>query len=210
MRRLAPRLLEWHARRPYATLAPDGPLLVLPGVLDPVITKVGVWLARKVAEEARPGERWIDMGCGTGVVGLALAAKGCVVTCVDVDPRACRATAANAALRGLSVEVVQSDWFAALRGRRFDRVACNVPFWPGEPRGTFGRAMYAGPAFEAVHAFVAGFAEVADEARVVLSERSPDPAGARAALGPTARLLARERVRGEWLVLYALSGDRRA
>jgi release factor glutamine methyltransferase len=204
MRRLAPRLLAWRARRPYVAYGADGPLVLLPGVLDPVATKVGEWLAAKVVAEARPGERWIDMGCGSGVVGLALAEAGCVVTCVDVDPRACRAARANAALRDLRVEVVESDLFAALRGRHFDRVAYNVPFWPGEPRGPFGRAFYAGADFAAIRMFAAGFREVADEARIVLSEQAPDPDGARAALGPDARLLARERVRGEWLDLYGL------
>lgn len=195
----------WRARRPYVRTWAGGPLVVLPGVLDPVETKVGAWLAARVAAEARPGERWLDMGCGTGVVGLALAARGCDVVCADVDPACVRNARANAALLGLDLEVVESDLFAALGGRRFDRVVYNVPFWPGEPDGRpFGLAMYAGEDFRAIRRFVAGWSTVADGARVVLSEAGPRAGDARAALGPDARLLVRERHRGEWLDLFAL------
>lgn len=198
-------LALWRARRPYAREWEGGPLIVLPGVLDPVGTKVGEWLARQVAAEARPGQTWLDLGCGTGVVGLALAAKGCRVTCADVDPEALRNTRANAALLGLDVEVVETDLFDGLRGRRFDRLVSNPPFWPGDPAGKpFGRAMYAGPDFALLRRLVAGWRDVADEARVVLSEAGPASAGARAALGTDARLLCREKHRGEWLALYAL------
>lgn len=204
-RRVGLQLVLWRARRPYVQRWAGGPLVVLPGVLDPVETKVGAWLADRVAREARPGERWLDMGCGTGVVGLALAARGCEVVSVDIDPACVRNARANAALLGLDLEVVESDLFAALGGGRFDRVAYNVPFWPGAPEGRpFGRAMYAGEDFEAIRRFAEGWSTVADGARVVLSEAGPRFGDARAALGPDARLQVRERHRGEWLDLFAL------
>lgn len=197
------------ARRPYVREHDGKPILVLPGVLDPVATKVGAWLAAVAAEAARPGETWVDMGCGTGVVGLALAEAGAVVTCVDIDPQAVRNARANAALRQVPLEVVESDLFAALPGRRFDRVVYNVPFWPGDPAEVppeerpFARAMYAGRDFEAIRRFVAAFPAHADEAWVVLSEHGGDFAGARAALVPCVRIR-REKARGEWLSLFAL------
>ncbi|MDP2308850.1 MAG: methyltransferase [Pseudomonadota bacterium] len=206
------RWLLWQARRAYVRAWGDLPLLVLPGVLDPVATKVGAWLAGEAAAHARPGERWVDMGCGTGVVGLALAEVGAVVTAVDIDPVCVRNARANAALLGRAIEVVESDLFTAFAPpdqppRRFDRVVYNVPFWPGDPAGRpFGRAMYAGRDYEAIRAFVAAFPAHSDEAWVVLSEFGGDFAGARAALGP-ARLVTRARVRGEWLSLFELRGE---
>ena len=150
-------------------------LLVLPGVLDPVATKVGAWLAEKAAAAASPGERWVDMGCGTGVVGIALARAGAQVTSIDIDPDAVRNARANAALHQVPLEVVESDLFAAVPGRRWDRVVYNVPFWPGDPAGKpFGRAMFAGAGFEAIRAFAAAWPAHADEAWVVLSEYGGD------------------------------------
>ena len=205
LRPFAMRALLRRARHPYVQDCDGAALLVLPGVLDPVGTKVGAWLAATVAAEARPGERWLDMGSGTGVVGLALAEKGARVTSADIDPQCVRNTRANAALRDLPIEVVESDLFAALEGREFDRVVYNVPFWPGDPDNRpFGRALFAGEDFAAIRSFVARFRPHAPRAYVVLSERGGDFAGALAALGPTARLHTRQSVRGEWLSLFTL------
>lgn len=197
------RWLLWQSRRPYTRAWGDDTLLVLPGVLDPVATKVGAWLAEKAAETAHPGEHWVDMGCGTGAVGLALARRGATVTAIDIDPAAVRNARANAALWQVPMEVVESDLFTAVPGRRFDRVVYNVPFWPGEPGDRpFGRAMYAGADFEAIRAFVAAFPAAAPEAWVVLSEYGGDFARARDVLG--GERFVRERVGGEWLSLFRL------
>jgi methylase of polypeptide subunit release factors len=203
--RAAARLLEWRSQKPYVRRWHDGPLLVLPGVLDPVATKVGEWLADAV--DAGPGERWLDMGCGTGVVGLALGERGVHVVCADIDPACVRNARANAALRNLAVDVVSSDLFAAVPGD-FDGAVYNVPFWPGEPRGRFGNAFYAGDDFRAVRTWVAQAPARSRRVLVALSEAGTAHADARAALGAH-RVLKRERFRSEWLVLCELDPPRR-
>lgn len=195
--------MYWSSTRPRVRSWRGGPLLILPGVLDPVRTKVGAWLAEAVAAEAKPGERWLDLGCGTGIVGVALAEKGATVTCADIDPRAVHNAAANAELRGLPIRCVQSDLLDAFGPDSFDVVAFNIPFWPGSPRGPFGGALFAGEGYALFHRFREGFRPAAREARVVLSERGGDLAAARAALGE-ARLLRRARHAGEWMDLFAL------
>lgn len=201
------RLLLWRSRRPYVRTWEGGPLLVLPGVLDPVATRVGAWLAGVLAAEARPGEAWLDMGSGTGVVGLALAARGARVTSVDLDPTCVRNTKTNAELRRVEVEVLEGDHFAPVAGRRFHAIAYNVPFWPGEPgNGPFDRSFFAGDDFRTVRAFAAEARDYADHVYVALSEAGARHAEAVAALGPAERIR-RDRVGGEWLVLYRLRHD---
>ena len=53
------------------------------------------------------GQRVLDFGCGSGVVGIAAALAGAqhVIAC-DIDPDALRATARNAALNGVELELV--------------------------------------------------------------------------------------------------------
>ncbi len=198
--RLRARLLEWQSRRPYVRTWSGGPLLVLPGVLDPIATKVGAWLADAV--DAAPGERWVDMGCGTGIVGLALAARGVHVVAVDIDPLCVRNARANAVLRGATLDAVESDLFASVAGS-FDGVVYNVPFWPGEPRGRFGTAFYAGEDFRVIRRYVGEAPSHARRVLVALSESGARHADARDALGPH-RVLKRERFRSEWLVLCEL------
>ena len=202
-RPVAELALRWSQRRPRVVTHAELPYVILPGVLDPVMTKVGAWLADVLATEVRPGETWLDLGCGSGIVAISLAKAGARVTAVDIDPAAVRCARTNAAMHRVEVDVREGDRFAGLG--RFDRVACNPPFWPGEGTGhPLGHAMYAGADFAWIRGMVADLPEHCEEARVVLSERGGDFAGARAALGAERALLRRTWHRGEWLDLFRL------
>ncbi len=202
-------LAGWHSRRPHTHVVNGTPIVVLPGVFDPVMTKVGSWLSGVVRELVRPGERWLELGTGSGVVACALARAGALVVATDIDDNAARNTRFNAELLGLQLDVRVGDLYAPVAGERFDGIVANLPFWPGHAAGLpLGRAFAAGADFELLRRFSAGYVDHAPRAYTVLSEafaRFPD---ARAALGHDARLVRRTRYRGEWLDLFEL-GQRR-
>lgn len=56
------------------------------------------WLAANI----QPGQRVLDFGCGSGVLGIAAALLGATVVAVDHDDQAIMATRENAAYNGLS------------------------------------------------------------------------------------------------------------
>lgn len=74
--------------------------------------------------------RVLDLGTGSGAIALALkeARPDLLVTAVDNSPEALEVARANGRRLGLDVEWIESDWFAALGGRRFDVIACNPPY----------------------------------------------------------------------------------
>ncbi len=184
-------------------------IIVLPGVFDPVLTKVGAWLAVEIADRVRPGERWLEIGTGSGVVACALARAGAVVTATDLDPVAARNARLNAALGDRVVEVREGDLFVPVAGERFDAVVANLPFWPGDGAGLpLGQAFAGGEGFALLRRFVAEFEGVAPTGYTVLSEAFAAFPEARAALGSGARLVRRQRCRGEWMDLFEL-GERR-
>lgn len=86
-------------------------------------------LARVVATEVRPGARFLEVGCGTGLVSLAAARAGARVTCADVNPVAVRTALHNARENRFEVEAVEADLLAGLEGP-FDAVAFNPPYLP--------------------------------------------------------------------------------
>ena len=78
--------------------------------------------------------RVLDMGCGWGPVGVSLKKDNPAlqITMVDVNLRALALSEKNAQQNGVQVEVLESDGFAALRGRKFDWVVTNPPIRAGK------------------------------------------------------------------------------
>lgn len=118
---------------------PDGlTLATLPGVFHPVYMRAGVMLGRAAAEfEPAPGrDRALDMGCGSGVVGVYMARKGYQATCIDIDPKAVRLARANALLNDLEsrMEVRQGDLFEPVASERFDLICFSPPYFKGPPK----------------------------------------------------------------------------
>ena len=73
----------------------------------------------------------LDLGCGYGAVGLTAAKilESSRVVMVDADPLAVMLARQNAATNGLSgLTILESDGFAAIRGRTFTVILCNPPY----------------------------------------------------------------------------------
>jgi tRNA1(Val) A37 N6-methylase TrmN6 len=93
------------------------------------------------AVKVAPGDRVLDAGAGSGVVGLCVAARvpGCTVTGVEIDPALARLAKANAEANGLGsrYRAICADLtapLASLSGRglapeSFDAAAANPPFY---------------------------------------------------------------------------------
>ena len=77
----------------------------------------------------------VDLGIGTGAIGLALIAECPAATClgVDVSEDAVATATENARTHGLSerYRAVVSDWFSNVEGQ-FDLVVSNPPYIPTE------------------------------------------------------------------------------
>jgi len=74
----------------------------------------------------------LDMGCGSGVLGLSLAAErpGSRVTLADVSEDALALTKENAEKLGIeNITLIRSDLFEIITGS-FDLIAANLPYVP--------------------------------------------------------------------------------
>lgn len=80
----------------------------------------------------------LDMGCGSGVIGLSLAAAwpDAAVTMADVSPDALALARENAELLGLTkVTFRESPLFSAIDGG-YDLIVANLPYIPETDRAT--------------------------------------------------------------------------
>ncbi|MFZ5584841.1 MAG: 50S ribosomal protein L11 methyltransferase [Thermodesulfobacteriota bacterium] len=93
-----------HEPRPGQRLLRLDPGLVFGNGLHPT-TRHCLELLTLRAEQAPLG-RVLDLGCGSGILGLAAALMGAeAVTCVDLNPLCVETTRRNAALNALDLEV---------------------------------------------------------------------------------------------------------
>jgi release factor glutamine methyltransferase len=119
---LAYVLGEWGFRR--LTLRTDRRALVPRPETEIVVERALALLAQLDAP------RVVDVGTGSGAIALAVK-HACVhakVTGVDVSAAALAVARANAERLGLAVRWLESSWFAAVGGERFDVIASNPPY----------------------------------------------------------------------------------
>lgn len=77
-----------------------------------------------ITEQVGPGQRVLDYGCGSGILGIAAARMGAAeVLGVDIDDKALEAAAANATRNGVALRLQHS---AEPLEARFDRVVANI------------------------------------------------------------------------------------
>lgn len=96
---------------------------------------------------AHAGETVLELGCGVGTAALCLAARvpGVILTGVERQGDYARLARCNAAAAGVEMAVVEadlSDLPADLRGRAFDHVLANPPYFAkgaGPPARDAGR-----------------------------------------------------------------------
>jgi release factor glutamine methyltransferase len=100
---------------------------VPPGVMP--VTGMSHLLGEAVLAEARPADRVLDMGTGSGVNALLAASRGAQVVAADINPLALDAAAANAERNGLAhlVDIRHSDVFSDIT-ETFDLIIFDPPF----------------------------------------------------------------------------------
>lgn len=88
-------------------------------------------LVELALQRAPQGASVLDLGAGSGCIGVTLAAErsDLRVTLVDASAEALTVARANA-LRwaAASTTLLRSDWYAALGGLRFDMIVSNPPY----------------------------------------------------------------------------------
>ncbi len=90
-----------------------------------------------------PGEKVLEMGCGTGLISCHIAASGGVLTAADINPWAVECTRKNLQRNRLEGRVVESDLFTNVR-EAFDLLVFNPPYLAAEDEGMLEKAWAGG------------------------------------------------------------------
>ncbi len=77
----------------------------------------------------KPVSRLLDLCAGNGIQALAASASADEVIATDLNPRALKFSAFNAALNGIgNIESRCGAGFAPVAGEKFDQIVCNPPY----------------------------------------------------------------------------------
>ncbi len=162
-------LSQAHARA-YMTRVAGRELVVFPRVHSPRYFRDSEFIVTHL--QVTPGERFLEIGAGTGVVSVHAAVAGARVTATDISPEAVENTRANAERHALpGLRVLEGDLFAPLAAdERFDTIFWNFPFGFEEPDESPGDAQaIIDPGYRALERFAAGApVHLEDGGRVVL------------------------------------------
>lgn len=112
----------------------------------PETEELAEWLLKNA--KLPTGARILDMGCGSGILGLTLAAEHpeARVVLADVSADALSLTEENArSLEITNADFVQSDLFSALGEAQFDLIVANLPYVPETDRPTLSREVQHDP-----------------------------------------------------------------
>jgi len=128
---------QWQERRQqlFKSVPPEGQMvcyldkefLVYPNTFWPFADSMPLVRHFRVA----PGESVLDVGTGSGVIGIFACYRGASrVVGVDVNPAAIQSATHNVRMHGFddTMTVRQSDLFEALGDEQFDVVTANLPF----------------------------------------------------------------------------------
>jgi release factor glutamine methyltransferase len=85
--------------------------------------------------EVSGGERFLEMGSGSGLIAIHAAKAGANVTASDINPHAVECTRRNALRNDARVHVLESDLFDKVEGL-FDVIAFNPPYLAVEETST--------------------------------------------------------------------------
>jgi len=128
---------QWQAQRQqlFKSVPPEGrtvryldkEFLVYPNTFWPFADSLPLVKHFRV----EPGESVLDVGTGSGVIGVFACYQGAArVVGVDINPAAVQSATHNARMHGFAgtMAVLQSDLFEALGSERFDVITANLPF----------------------------------------------------------------------------------
>jgi 16S rRNA G1207 methylase RsmC len=114
-------------KKPYFWKVGNIQIIVLPSVFSPKYFRDPDFFYKKLP--VRRGEKWLEIGCGTGILTIVAAKKGASVTAVDINPTAVKNTRLNIRRSNLkNVKVLRSNVYTGLPGMKFDTIFWNTPW----------------------------------------------------------------------------------
>ena len=101
-------------------------------------------LLRYISALPLQGQRFLELGAGSGLISIYAAKNGAEVTATDINPVAVECLRRNCDQNKVKPEIILSDLFADIPGHSFDIIAINPPYYKKQPQTMADHAWYCG------------------------------------------------------------------
>lgn len=114
-------------------------------VFNPKFFYTSRFFAEILNSQLKESDEVLDVGTGSGILAIVAADKARKVVALDINAEAVACARVNAQLNKVDakVEACQSDLFSALKNdERFNVILFNPPYFKGQIKSVFDRALY--------------------------------------------------------------------
>jgi len=101
-------------------------------------------LLRYISALPLKGQRFLELGAGSGLISIAAAKNGATVTATDINPVAVECLRRNCDQNKVKAEIILSDLFVDIPEQPFDIIAINPPYYKKQPQTKADHTWYCG------------------------------------------------------------------
>ncbi len=116
-------------------------------------------------------KRFLELGCGSGLIAISAAKKSAIVTATDINTVAVAALKTNSEKNNVDIGIIASDLFNNIPAQVFDIIAINPPYYKRQPINAKDHAWCCGEHgeyFSALFAALGGYIHRQTEVIMVL------------------------------------------
>lgn len=101
-------------------------------------------LLRYISALSLEGQRFLELGAGSGLISIYAAKNRATVTATDINPVAVECLRTNNDQNKVKSEIILSDLFDRIPEQSFDIIAINPPYYKKQPKTIADHAWYCG------------------------------------------------------------------
>ena len=130
-------------------------------------------LLQYIAGLSLQGQRFLELGAGSGLISIHAVKNGAIVTATDINPVAIEFLKKNSRQNHAELSIIQSDLFGNIPEQAFDIIAINPPYYKKQPQTPGDYAWFCGENgeyFETLFKELGSYIHPASEVFMVLFE----------------------------------------
>ncbi len=141
-------LTKWYLRKERSLTYNKIKIKVFPGVFHPGLFYSTKFLLRFLLKQNLENKTVLELGCGTGLISVAVAKAAAKVTSSDLNVNAIKNTELNALKNQVQIKTIHSDLFKNIEPQVFDWIIINPPYYAHKPNNDEELAWKCGDDFE--------------------------------------------------------------